>query len=150
MRPDAILSLAGLPRIVRGGGGLSVGTHLDAIPEEPEAFAALLAEVRSRALTDGLLLSPDGRRALLWLPLSEAVSVDDAVRRLESFAARASTREFELILGGPLVAETTLGVQVLRDLAVLVPLMLVAIVLLLFSMLRTAAASRPVPPDLPA
>lgn len=137
LRPGAILSLAGLPRIVRGGGGLSVGTHLDAIPDEPEAFAALLAEVRSRALSDGLLLSADGRRALFSLPLGEEVSVDDAVRSVESFAARASTAEFELILGGPLMAETTLGEQVLRDLAVLVPLMLVAIVLLLFSMLRS-------------
>jgi hypothetical protein len=45
LRPGEILSLAGLPRIVRGGGGISLGTHLDAIPDAAEDFAALLAAV---------------------------------------------------------------------------------------------------------
>ena len=40
------------------------------------------------------------------------------------------------MIGGPLVAETMLGEKVLRDLAVLVPAMLVAIAALLYSMLR--------------
>jgi predicted RND superfamily exporter protein len=139
LRPAGILSLAGLPRIVSGGGGLSVGTHLDAIPDDPDGFAALLGEVRARALCDGLLLSRDGRRALFSLPLSEDVSVAEAIRALEPFAASAATPEFELLLGGPLIAETTLGEKVLRDLAVLVPLMLVAIVVLLGAMLRSPA-----------
>jgi predicted RND superfamily exporter protein len=137
LRPGGILSLAGLPRLVQGAGGISVGTHLDRIPEDQAGFDALLEEVRARPLTDGLMLSPDGRRALFSLPLAEGVTAAAAVRALESFCEERRSSEFELLLGGPLVAETTLGTKVLLDLAVLVPLMLLVLVALLFAMLRS-------------
>ena len=137
LRPGGILSLAGLPRLARTAGGISVGTHLDRIPDDDAGFAALLAEVRARPLTDGLLLARDGSRALFSLPLSEGVTTAAAVRTLERFCSAGATPEFELLLGGPLVAETTLGTRVLLDLAVLVPLMLGVVVALLYAMLRT-------------
>jgi len=137
LRSTGSLSLASLPRMLRSGSGVFIGTHLDSIPDEPEAFAQLLAEVRARPLTDGLLLAADGRRALFSLPLSEAVTVQEAVRGLFAFADLAESPEFEIVIGGPLVAETMLGEKVLRDLAVLIPLMLIAIVALLYTMLRT-------------
>jgi len=138
LRPTGSLSLASLPRLERGGSGVFIGTHLDSIPEEKEAFARLLAEVRARPLTDGLLLAADGRRALFSLPLSELVTVKEAVGELSAFADHAESPEFEIVIGGPLVAETMLGEKVLRDLVVLVPVMLVVIVVLLYTMLRNA------------
>jgi len=137
LRSTGSLSLASLPRMERGGSGVFIGTHLDSIPDEPKAFARLLDEVRARPLTDGLLLAADGKRALFSLPLSEVVTVEEAVRGLSAFADLAETPAFEIVIGGPLVAETMLGEKVLRDLAVLVPVMLVAIVALLYTMLRT-------------
>lgn len=137
VRPAGSLSLASLPRMERGGSGVFVGTHLDSIPDDPKAFTRLLAEVRARPLTDGLLLAADGRRALFSLGLSELVSVQEAVRELSAFAELETSPEFEIVVGGPLVAETMLGEKVLRDLAVLVPAMLVAIVALLYTMLRS-------------
>ena len=65
------------------------------------------------------------------------MSVQQAVTGIEKFCAEAAESPFALILGGPLVAETTLGEKVLRDLALLVPLMLAVIVLLLYVMLRS-------------
>ena len=46
LRPTGALSLASLPRMQRGDSGVFIGSHLDFIPEHPEAFARLLAEVR--------------------------------------------------------------------------------------------------------
>ena len=79
LRPGGILSLAGLPRLARGRGGIAVGTTLDRIPEDDAGFAALLAEVRARPFSDGLLLSPDGRRALFSLPLAADIPAAVAV-----------------------------------------------------------------------
>ncbi|MBW2274113.1 MAG: MMPL family transporter [Deltaproteobacteria bacterium] len=136
LRPTGILSLATLPRLERGGGMVKVGSWLDTIPDDEAGFAALLAELRAHPLSDGLLLSADGRHALFALPLSELVSVSEGVRQLEHFCDEAANSDYELLLGGPLVAETTLGEKVLLDLAVLVPLMLVVMVALLYAMLR--------------
>ncbi len=136
LRPAEILSLASLPRLQPGAQGIAVEASLERIPEDSRAFAELLAELRGQPLTDGLLLAADGRRALFSLPLSETASVRDAVTTLERFAADHGG-PFELALGGPLVAEMMLGERVLRDLAVLVPLMLLAIAALLYWMLRT-------------
>jgi predicted RND superfamily exporter protein len=139
LRPGGLVSLAALPRLVRDGAAVEVGTYLDHIPEAADEFAALLAKLAARPLVDGLLLAPDGQSALFVLPLSEATSVGDAVASLEEFVAGAADADFELLLGGPLVAETSLGGQVLFDLALLVPLMVVVIALLLFWMLGSAA-----------
>lgn len=139
LRPTGLVSIASLPRLVRGGGGVTLGTYLDAIPDHEAGFAALLASLRQHPASDGLLLSRDGRRALFSLPVSERVSVQEAVSSLERFCAEAADARFALILGGPLVAETTLGEKVLRDLALLVPLMLAVMVLLLYAMLRSPA-----------
>ncbi len=137
LRPTGSLSLASLPRLEQGGSGVFIGTHLDSIPDDPVAFARLLSEVRARPLTDGLLLAGDGRRALFSLPLSETVTAQEAVHELSIFADLAESPEFEIVVGGPLVAETMLGEKVLRDLALLVPVMLIAIVALLYAMLRS-------------
>jgi hypothetical protein len=139
LQPSRLLSLAGMQRAARGPAGVVLGGYLDQIPDHPREFAALLAELREREITDGLLLSTDGRRALFSLPLSETASVARAVQRLEDFVVENGSAEYELLLGGPLLAETTLGDQVLRDLAVLVPLMLLVIMLLLFAMMRSPA-----------
>ena len=137
LRPTGLISIASLPRLEPGGGGMTLGTYLDAIPDDEASFAELLASLHQHPASDGQLLSRDGRRALFSLPVSESVSVPEAVSSLERFCTEAADPRFALILGGPLVAETTLGEKVLRDLALLVPLMLAVIVLLLFVMLRS-------------
>ncbi len=137
LRPTGLVSIASLPRLVRGGGDVTLGTYLDTIPDHEAGFAELLASLRQHPASDGLLLSRDGQRALFSLPVSESVSVQEAVSSLERFCAEAADPRFALILGGPLVAETTLGEKVLHDLARLVPLMLAVIVLLLYVMLRS-------------
>jgi predicted RND superfamily exporter protein len=137
LQTAGMLSLASLPRLTRGDGQVALGTHIEDMPEDPAGFARRLAEIRAQPGVDGLLLSPDGRRALFWLPLSEAVGVEEAVDALERLCVELRDDEFDLLLGGPLMAETLLGAKVLEDLAILVPLMIVVMSVLLFTMLRS-------------
>lgn len=131
LAPDAIRSLAAVPRLSRDGGGLIVAGQLDAIPTDEAGLESLLAEFRARPWVEGLLFSADQRSALYALPLRDGVDVREAVSALEAFVDGASDRRIELLLGGPLLAETTLGDHVLADLATLVPIMVVVMALLL-------------------
>lgn len=131
VRAGSIVSVAGLPRFSEDTSGLSLGTYLDEIPEEAAAFATLVAQLRDRPLTDGLLLSGDGRLAAFYLPLSEDRPVAELVELLESWLSRYESAPFELNLTGPQVAESWLGRMVLRDLALFVPVMVAVVGLLL-------------------
>ncbi len=138
VRGSGVLSLAGLARPVREGGVLAVRARLDEneVPDDPDRFAALLAELRGLRLTDGLLLAPDGRLAALYAPVAEDRSVAEAVADLEAWAGRYTDAPFTVELTGPEKAEATLGTMVLRDLVVLVPVMLIVIAAVLFAIFR--------------
>ncbi len=137
---DGILSAPSLPRLEQGGGGFSLGTFFDDVPESPEAFATLLAAFQSRRLATGLLLSDDGRRAAFYVPLAEDFGVLHLVDALEAWREGFEARGFELAWTGPEVAEALLGRKVLFDLAVLVPVMLAVIVVALLLVVGSVGA----------
>ena len=88
------------------------------MPSAGPELDALLASLRARPLTDGLLLSSDGRLSAFYVPLAEQVPIGEALRGLEQAVTRVGEdADFDLLLAGPVVAETTLGRMVLRDLA---------------------------------
>lgn len=131
VQADRVQSLASLPELSRGGGGIAVGTYLDDVPDEGPAFRRLLERVRAVTPTEGLLLARDGRRAAIHLPLAHDVPPGEALPAVEALLAREADPAFALHLTGPVVAETRLGERVLRDLALFVPVMLAGIALLL-------------------
>jgi predicted RND superfamily exporter protein len=137
VRASSILSLPDLPKPRSEGGVLELATMLDDVPDDAAAFASLVAELRSRRITDGLLLSSDGRVAALYVPLVENRRVLPLIVEIEAWLARHRDDPFALELTGPEVAEATLGRMVLRDLAVFVPVMLAVIVAVLWAVLRS-------------
>jgi uncharacterized protein len=118
-------------------GKLRIVTPLDQIPDDPAAFAGLLARVRRIPVTDGLFLSRDGRAAPVYIPLDGRAGRREALRQIESWRASRATGPFELRITGPAAAEAVLGEAVLGDLARLVPVMVAAVALLLALSLRT-------------
>ncbi len=136
VRAAGVLSLARLARPVREDGYFGLRRRLDQVPDDPVRFAALLAELRSQPRTDGLLLASDGRLAAVYVPLSEDRSVGEAIGELQAWASQSINAPFAVQLTGPETAEATLGIMVLRDLAVLVPVMLAVIVTVLFVVFR--------------
>ena len=137
IRASGVVSIASLLRVTPDSVGLSLGSYLDSVPEDPIAFAALLAEIRALSLTEGLLLSSDGRLAAFYLPLSFGRPLPELIGEMQDWLAAYPAAPFDLWLTGPAVAETTLGEMVLRDLLVLVPIMVVTIMLLLYFSLKS-------------
>jgi len=137
VRSGGVVSIAGLLRVTPETGGLSLGTWLDDVPDDPEAFAELVARTRAVSQTDGLLLSPDGRLAAYYVPLSEDGRVEPMIHGLQEWIDGYPAAPFELSLCGPQVAEATLGGMVLQDLAAFVPIMMVVIAILLAVTLRS-------------
>jgi predicted RND superfamily exporter protein len=137
IRSGGVVSIAGLLRVSPESAGLSLGTYLDSIPDDPAEFAVLVEEARAVARTDGLLLSPDGRLAAFYVPLAEDRRVASMVGELQAWLDFYASAPYELWLTGPEVAEAMLGDKVLKDLALFVPAMVVVIALLLALTLRS-------------
>ncbi|MFQ5478716.1 MAG: RND family transporter, partial [Candidatus Binatia bacterium] len=135
VRATGILSAPALPRPVRGGGGFSLGTFFDDIPDQADQFARLVAELRAQRVTTGLLLSRDGRYAAYYVPLVESGRVANLIDQLEQWLHTRLDTDFYVRIGGPEMAEASLGRTVLRDLTVMVPVMLVMIITMLFVVL---------------
>ncbi|HSU83469.1 MAG TPA: MMPL family transporter [Thermoanaerobaculia bacterium] len=118
-------------------GAIRIVTPLDAIPDDPAAFAALLARLRRNPVAAGLFLSRDGRAAPFYIPAARGADRREVIRQLESWRQSRAAAPFELRITGPVAAEAELGETVLRDLLHLVPAMVAAVALLLYLSLRT-------------
>jgi predicted RND superfamily exporter protein len=118
-------------------GVFRIVTPLDTIPDDPAAFAALLARLRRNPVATGLFLSRDGRAAPFYIPAARGADRREVIRQLESWRQSRAAAPFDLRITGPVAAEAVLGETVLRDLLRLVPVMAAAVALLLYLSLRT-------------
>jgi predicted RND superfamily exporter protein len=118
-------------------GSIDLVTPLDTIPDDPAAFAALLARLRAIPAVNGLFLSRDGRAAPFYLPVAAGADRREVLRQLESWRSSRAAGTFDLRITGPAAAEAVLGETVLRDLTRLVPVMVAVLILLLGVALRT-------------
>jgi len=114
-----------------------ITTYLDSIPQDEGGFDNLLTRFRQAPLVDGLYLSTDGRMAAMYLPLADSAVRHEFVADLGNWLHGYDDALFELRLTGPVVAETTLGDTVMRDLSVLIPVMVAVVALMLLATLRT-------------
>ncbi len=119
------------------GRTLSIHSFLDEIPDDPAAFAGLMARIDRFPVARGLFLSPDGRTAAFYFLVAPDAERSPVIRALEAWRSQPSDAPYDLRITGPVAAEAELGVVVLRDLSRLVPLMVGAIALLLLFTLRT-------------
>ena len=112
--------------------------YLKTLPETPEELAALLDRLRRHPLAGGLFLSADGAAAAFYVQLAESASFEELIGGLRAVIEGERASPFSLRLTGPAIAEAALGDSVLRDLAWLTPLMVLAIAGLLFLSLGSA------------
>ena len=137
VRASGVRSLAGLMDFRLTSEEIGTSSFLDSIPEEAEAFAALVERIRRHPLADGLLLGRDGESAALYVPPVQSQDRRQLIEELERFLAQQQTAAFSLQVTGPQIAETLLGEMILSDLSRLIPIMVLVITGLLWSMLRT-------------
>ena len=115
----------------------NVPDMLDELPADGDRLEDLGRRISASPHGRGLYLSRDGTRAALYValePESETAEWIDGFR--ESIRA-LGTDEFELSVLGSLAAEVDLGRVVLRDLARLIPAIVVVIAILLSVFLRS-------------
>lgn len=139
-RPEifSVTSLSSVADIKKIEDGIDVRDFLDDIPADPDGLAALEALARSKDRYVGQVLSEDGE----WLALSVYIS-----NEVETIAAveKVVIPETEKILSGTMDVYFTgmptdghfINQHTRGDLVFLVPIMLAAIVLILFWNLRT-------------
>lgn len=135
------LSVASLLDVHEESGTLSIGSLLDVAPGDSAGLEAAVRRLRERPLTNGLLLSANGRAAAIYASMAPGGRRAAFVERLERWAEGRSTRDFDLRLTGPVIAEVQLGAMVLRDLAAFVPLMTALMAFLLLASLRSIAGA---------
>ncbi|HSS52413.1 MAG TPA: MMPL family transporter, partial [Thermoanaerobaculia bacterium] len=135
-RKAGVRSLANLVEPPEGS-ALTIRTFFDEIPDDPAAFAALLARLDRFPVARGLFLSPDGRTAPFYFFLAPGAERSQVIRELEAWRSRQRDVPYDLRITGPVAAEAVLGEVVLRDLSRLVPLMVAAVAALLTFTLRT-------------
>jgi predicted RND superfamily exporter protein len=117
---------------------LRIGTYLDGWDGSDAAFPALLARLRRLPVASGLFLAPSGTAAAFYLSAAYRADREETLADIRRFvASHAAGSPFRLRITGPVAAESELGDVVLRDLARLVPAMVLAVALLLALCLRT-------------
>ncbi|MCH9031218.1 MAG: MMPL family transporter, partial [candidate division Zixibacteria bacterium] len=132
-----ILSIASLTELTDDGHTIRIGEYLDLIPADSSGAHDLVLRLRKHPLTSGLLLSTDGTCAVIYAPMKKGENRLSFIEKMRSFIKGNTSKDFEIYLTGPLIAEATLGEMVLRDLLWLVPIMVSLIAILLLLTLRT-------------
>jgi len=146
---DAVTSLATeKSRRVRTG-TLDFRTLLDPMPDSPERMQRLRDDIDAIEILDGVLLNADrsGTAILVGAPAPSpgaggGVGRSTLVREIERLVALhtagSSLEESVAIVGAP-VAESLLGVHILEDLALLLPLALAVVAAVVWLACRRAA-----------
>ena len=132
VRSSGVRSLASLEELRISSDAISVAPYLDSLADAPGDWRQLVSRLRAHPLTDGTLLSPDGRVAALYVPRDETHGREALLTAVGELLSSYGDTPFELLLTGPLLIESTLGDKILDDLGRLVPIMVVVMSLLLW------------------
>jgi uncharacterized protein len=131
---DSVISLASLSAQSMEGGRL-ISYDLLAKGRDPDSAAIerLRADVERLGLADGILVGKDGRAAAVIAGVRPGANRYDILQRVRSLLAAESGGKDALYLTGTALAQAVLGQSAARDLARLVPavLLVVGIVLMI-------------------
>ncbi|HEX4954011.1 MAG TPA: MMPL family transporter [Thermoanaerobaculia bacterium] len=132
--PDQVLSLATekSPRFYPGSHHFR--PILDPPPNTPERLTEVLEDLRDIDVLDGTLVAHDRRAAAIVVGVPAAVAGDRVafLRRVEAAVAPFADAHHRLRVVGAPAAEALLGEHLLADLALLVPLSILAIAAVLW------------------
>lgn len=137
LHPTGVFSLARIPEGYPRNVSDPVPLILDSIPSDSVSFEELLQKIRDNPINNGLLLSPDGDAAALYVNFPLEREPRDIILTLQAWIDSQEESGYDLHIFSPLAAETTLGEMVLQDIARLIPIMVAVVALLLLFCLRT-------------
>jgi len=140
----SVTSLSNVADIKKTGDGIEVGDFLDSIPADPEGLKALEALAHTKDRYIGQVLSEDGA----WFALSVFLNDNfDTLLIVEKVIIPESEKilgsGMELYFAGIPSDGSFINSYTRRDLVFLVPIMLAAIILILFFTLRSGKALLP-------
>lgn len=134
--PDHVISLATEKRDKVYTGTLNFRPLLDPLPETPELMAELQDDVAAASLLTGTLVSYDGKATAVHVgtPAGAGRTVDRIAFYLhvKKIADHYAGGEDTIDVVGAPVAEALLGIHILEDLALLLPLSLGLVALVLW------------------
>lgn len=113
---------------------------LDPLPDTPESMARLRRDLDTIGILDGTLVAADRSAATLLVGIAPGVERAALVQEVERVAdGYADAKTTVHVVGAP-VAEALLGLHILQDLALLVPLSVLLIAGVVFGFCRRRAA----------
>jgi len=139
-RPEifSVTSLSNVADIRKTEDGIEVRDFLDSVPSDPAALHALRASALAKDRYVGQVLSRDGTWFALSVFLSDKTETIHAVEQvLIPLAERYMGGGMELYFAGTPSDGHFINLYTRRDLVFLIPIMLMAIVLILFLTLRS-------------
>ncbi|HRC86164.1 MAG TPA: MMPL family transporter, partial [Thermoanaerobaculia bacterium] len=131
--PGSVASLATLPRLAIEADTLDTTPLLAGSgATSPETAARLRRETASLGLDDGLLVTPDGQATAIVAEVTDGADRYQVLGDLRRVLATAGSEGAEVFLSGTALAQATLGLAAARDLAKLVPgvILVLAVVLM--------------------
>lgn len=140
----SVTSLSNVADIKKTEDGIEVRDFLDEIPSDPDGLRALEALARSKDRYVGQVLSEDGRWFALSVFISNKVETISAIEDvIIPETEKALGPETELYFAGSPSDGHFINLYTRRDLVFLVPIMLLAIIVILFLTLRSGKALLP-------
>ncbi|MDD8025431.1 MAG: MMPL family transporter [Acidobacteriota bacterium] len=134
----SVTSLSNVADIKKTADGIEVRDFLDSIPADPEGLKALAKLARSKDRYIGQVLSADGEWFALSVFLSDKVETISAVEKIViPQAEKILGGDMGLFFAGSPSDGHFINLYTRRDLVFLVPIMLAAIILILFLSLRS-------------
>jgi uncharacterized protein len=133
-----VVSLAapGVRHVEERGGAIVVDYLMRDVPRTPEEVAALRARVEDDPQLRGMLVTDDGRAALVFLDFWDDISLQDIYANLTGLIARFRDRPVDFhLVGEPVVAVTDLGQA--REIAWRIPMTFGVIALMLLLSFRS-------------
>lgn len=133
--PGSVQSISTVP------GSLIVDNRLVAAPilgpERAAAGASVRADVEAFGFDDGLLVSRDHRMAVIYAEVEERAERRPLLRQIREAIAAEAGDTHQIHLSGTALAQAVLGNASARDLAVLLPFVIVVMALVLWLRFRS-------------
>lgn len=136
---EDIISLATQDNIIGTEEGLEVVPFMEEVPSTPEALAALRSAVHANDMYYGTLVSKDDRATLILAEYADGVDKVALYRQVRSLieAQRSRYPEERIYYAGRPILEGAMQQEVLEDMRVMLPIVIVSVLVLLALTLRT-------------
>lgn len=141
VNPLTVASLATLPRVSINDDVIDLRPLLSpAAPHDAAVVEQVRRETETFALNNGVLVSRDNRAAAIYADVEADADRETVRRGVEALVKRHRRAPFQLAFSGTAMAQAEMGAAAARDLARLIP-----IVLLVTGVILTVAFRHPLP-----